>query len=267
MFSSELGVDLYLLPFKILMEKIPFIEYLSRAVKFLWNPNVETEPEFTNGDMRYSLWDIVSVTSLFTVVTGLVNLVDQENYGNALSLFSNQFTFYFQFGYYAFWSTLMFFILTSVALLMRSWKLRLKEAFFCSLQYARFYALFLLLFFPLIAWYINYLLYEVSNMNEYVGKNPIKSFSVFVAFIYLYVRCCLNPISSFSSFHRSRKITMPIFFIISLSAFTLNMYAPSIGKLGFDNKKACKIMLLNSKFKDAHIAVKNRMQNMCETKT
>ena len=114
MFPSSLGVNLYFFPFSILIEKIPFLEYLLRAVKFIFNPHVETEYELPNGNMKYSLWDIVSVISLFTVVTGFVNLFSQQDYNRALSLFSSQFTLYFQFGYYAFWSTFIFFILYSI---------------------------------------------------------------------------------------------------------------------------------------------------------
>ena len=258
---------MYSFPFSILIEKTPFLEYLLRAVKFIFNPHVETEYEIPNGNMKYSLWDIVSVISLFTVVTGFINLFSQQDYNRALSLFSSQFTFYFQFGYYAFWSTFIFFILYSITLSIRFWRLKLKEPFLCSLQYARFYALFLFLFFPLVAWHLNYILYEVSTIKEYVSKNTVWSFSVLGAFVYLYVRCLLNPISKYSSIHLNQRITTPAIFVISLAAFHSNTYAPSIGSLGFDHKKACEIMILNDKYKTTTNAVKDRMREMCETKT
>ncbi|WP_119967609.1 hypothetical protein [Shewanella japonica] len=254
----------YLTPFKILIQKIPFLEYLVRLVKFVWNPLIETETEFSTGYMRYALWDIVSVISLFTVSVGLMSLFDNNNYSDSLSLFKNQFTFYFQFGFYAFWSTLMFFILTSVVVSVRHLELRFKEAFLCSFQYARYYALFLFLFFPLIAWYIHYLLYEATSIKVYVSENLFKSSCVLGVFTWLYVRCLIKPLTNYSQIFSNRKITAATFILLSWLAFTFNMYAPSIGVLKFDQKKACSIMLSNSKFKDSHISVKQQLLGLCQ---
>lgn len=266
MFSQNGVAVLYTTPFKVLIEKVPFFEYLVRLVKFIWNPRIEKASEFSTGYMRYALWDIVSVISLFTVSVGVMNLVDNNNYSDSLNIFKNQFTFYFQFGYYAFWSTLIFFILTSVIVSVLNLELRFKEAFLCSFQYARYYALLLFLFFPLIAWYIHYLLYEVTSLKVYVSENLFKSSCILGVFAWLYVRCLLKPLINFSQLFSNRKITAVTFIVLSWMSFTLNMYAPSIGILNFDKNKACNIMLLNSKFKDSNIHVKQKLLSMCQEK-
>lgn len=257
---------LYYTPFKILIEKVPFLEYFARLVMFIRNPRIEVEPEFSSGNMRYALWDIVSVISLFTVSVGLINLFDNKNYSDSLSLFKNQFTFYFQFGYYAFWSGLIFFILTSVVLTVRFLEFRIKDAFLCTFQYVRYYALFLFLFFPLIAWYINHLTYEVTSLKAYISENPLKSYIILAVFVWLYIRCFLKPVTDFSSLFSNRKLTGFIFIILSLGSFSLNIYAPSIGILNFDPEKICKLMLSNSKHKNSPLSVKQQLLELCQEK-
>jgi hypothetical protein len=257
---------LHKLPFEILAQKTPFLEYLIRVFKFIKKPQIEETLDLPDGEMKYALWDIISVVSLFTVLTGIMSLFDNNNYNKALGVFSNQFTLYFQFGYYAFWSTLTFFIIIFIALSLRFRKFELNKAFLCTLQYARFYALFLFLLFPLFVWNLNLIIIELSNVKHWTGKNYLIGLLILSVFIYLYVRCYLNPTSEFSNLSANNNISKIFILILSLTAFSLNIYAPTIGILDTDHKKVCDLALSNNKFDNIDKLQKERMLDRCINK-
>jgi hypothetical protein len=237
---------LYKLPFEILAQKIPLIEYLVRAFKFILDPHIEDTSEFPKGEMRYALWDIISVISLFAVSTAIFGLFNNINFNEVLSIFPNPFILYFQFGYYAFWYTFVFYLLILIFMRIRYGLFKLNKALLLTLHFARCYALFIFLLFPLFVWNMNLILIEFGSVKNFTGENLLLSAVILLCSISLYIWCCIRPICKF--INANTKALKVLMFGLPLLTVSLNSISPDIGDLPIDEKKICNIILSNKNY-------------------
>src|SRR5690606_31674920 len=150
-------------------------------------PNIETQEQLQAGKMKFALWDITLSISLFTTILGLLSIYNSDtDLTNSLSAFSSQFILLFEFGYYAYFSTLSFFIISlAFMLIFKPDELSpLKRAFLVSLQYARWYALFLFLSLPLLAIYIDKLFTNMLTIDKFTRTYSIQSTIALISLAY-----------------------------------------------------------------------------------
>lgn len=253
-------------PFIILKEKIPFIEYLNRVFHLITNPEIEKKESLTEGKMKYALWDIFLSISLFTVVIGFFTVFNPKNdIQETLSVFSSQFILLIEFGYYAFFSTTSFFVISAILLIIlrKNIKSAIEAAFLSSLHYARCYALFLFLFLPLVSIYINAMFSELMTIQEFTQEHSQKSWLCLLLFISLYVWCCAIPLKRFWSPFKSKFWSYALVLVITNTAFLANNIAPSLNALEINKEKACNLFLKSEKLLKESVDKRKKFNTIC----
>ncbi|WP_341501923.1 hypothetical protein [Gallaecimonas sp. GXIMD4217] len=256
---------MYSQPFKVMKERIPFLEYLTRVAIFMKRPDIVEADYKKEGGLSYALLDIVYAVTLISFFIAVIDLVFHRNLSVAWSLFSSQFTILAQITYYALFSTVAFFLLLYMVEMVSKRKINVSSSvFLCSLQYARFYSVFIFFFFPIVVFYMNLLLIEQTTMDKFVEDNFIASVLVTSFFVWLYLRCCVFPIASYSQPLKEKYLSAALIALITWSAFSANKLAPRFGELAFDTKKACGIIYKQKKFQALDPEKQMNFKESCE---
>jgi hypothetical protein len=263
--SQKRVCTLYSEPFKILKEKIPFVEYVVRSIKLIIAPAVEKEEQIKNGRMKYALLDIFLSISLFSTIIAILAIFSDADLTRSLSAFSSQFALLLEFGYYAYFSVTVFFLIIffSVRMSCQSWSLAFRKAFIISLQYARFYALFLSLFLPLVVVYLSYLFDEFLSPEQFANKFATESSVALVVFTFVYVWCCLIPIKRYWSPVKSRFISYVLVLLVTNLAFMANSMAPKLGALELNMEQACILLMESDRLENLTDEQRIKFKNKC----
>lgn len=259
-------LNMFTEPFKILKEKIPFIEYSIRGIQLIFKPVIENQEQLHSGNMKFALWDVFLSISLFTTIIGLLSILEPNSDLNSiLSVFSSQFTLLFEFGYIAYFSTFVFFILMLVfmSIFRTNDNDPLKGAFLVSLHYARFYALFLFCFLPFLLVYMQSLFTELMTIEEFTNKYLFESLLVAFFIALLYVRCCVIPIKRFWEPVNSSIWSYLIVVFATYLAFSANSFAPNLGALELNKERACALFLKSNKVKGLNSDQQRNFQIQC----
>lgn len=253
-------------PFKVLREKIPFLEYSIRCLQLILKPEIERPEQLKAGRMKFALWDIFLSLSLFMVVIGFLSVYNPTvDVINTLSALPSQFFLLLQFGYYAYFSTIAFFIITLVVMLVvRPVGIDpFKGAYMTSLHYARCYALFLFLFLPLVAIYINTMFSELLTINEFTNKHGLKSLVALIIFLGIYIWCCIIPIKKFWLPVKSNIGSYVLVIVVTNLAFSASVLAPNFGALELNKGKACGLFMKSDRVRGLTDSQQKTFNDFC----
>ena len=260
---------MYSHPFKILKEKIPFLEFISRTASFIIHPKIESEDEFQEGELRYALWDVfLSISLCFTTLSLLALFSIDTSLKNYLSVFSNTIGIFFSFGYYAATSIFSFFFLslTYVFIFSNQCSDIFKKAQILSLHYARLYALALFVLLPAFLIYIKYYFESLATVQEFTNNSLSISYSAIIFLVIVYIRSFLIPVKKHVTQRYSSKLSyLYIFVITNLALFSNNLY-PKINFFSFNYESACKLLVNSSKIKNLDDNKKEIFIEICSKK-
>jgi len=189
---------MYTLPFEILKNKVPFLEFLWRNIKFLLKPKVETVQNFRTGESRYALWDLLTSLSLITLIYSIAYMITSDEYYQSAQRLLTQTNLIFSLGFYALPTIITF---TAIIFLIFLIKMDLKSAIdssiVCSMFFVRVYALFLLFIIPLIVFTIDLLSNEVKTINEFIENNLFLSYALLICNIAFLFWVLVHPLKVF----------------------------------------------------------------------
>ena len=257
---------LYSIPFEILREKVPFLEYLIRVISFALYPKIETMDQFKTGDLRFGLWDIILTISLFGTTLGLLSIFySDSNLSEYMAVFTVQFMVPFEFGWYAFSYTAIFYcILLAVTFALSLDKEKaFRKAFLIALHYARCYALFLFLIMPLIPIYLHVMFKEVIVFKEFAERNYGASLSVSLVYVALYVWCCVIPIYQFWKPVKSKFLSLILSVVVTILPFSFSSIVPRVGVSNFNQDRACELYMKSKKFESLTVIQRKKFRKLC----
>lgn len=262
--------SLLLEPFRILREKVLFVEYVCRSFGLLLCPRVETLAELGQGQMRYALYDILlSLSVVALIVAYSSTFVIGVGLSSAASVFSSIQALFLGFAYYAYFSTGCFFLLTLICMGFRrpAGYTSIQGAFLLTLHYARCYSLFLLLIVPLLLFLINRLLEGVLTIDEYFQVEPAHALYFIVPFLVLYLHCCLLPMKRFWAPSKSGFVSLMAVFLITQLAFTFNSWLPSVVRLELQWEVVCARMMASEKLAGLSVEQQQTFERSCLAKS
>lgn len=248
---------MYLEPFKILKDKMPFFEFVWRMGKLILHPKVESKDNFSSSESRFALWDIFLALSLIAVVMTLGYVFTGDDYFQRAQKVLNQSNMLFSLGYYAVLTLLSFFLITfCIFRILQKRTDAFSDAFLATLFFARCHALKIILIAPFIIWNIDLLSSELMNYDEYIDQNLTKSLFIGLISLILLVRCIYEPLRKF--IFPSKTIGLSYIFItlILYASTELNQRVPALVTLNFHNFFNCKKAYKSQKF----LALSNTQQ-------
>lgn len=257
---------MYRLPFVILREKVPFIEFVVRNLQLFVNPKVESETQFSTGDMKYALWDIVlSLTLTGIVITLIAMVVGSSDFVQALSIFGSQFEGLIHFGYYGYFSTAIFFIISLVILTAKERnKTVFKRAFLASMHYARYYAFVLILFVPLFYYLAYQSIINIVGINEYIKAKSLESWVVLLFFFVTFMWACARPLHLYLKIFKNKLYSYLIVFVMTGSAYSASTLAPNLPGLSMNNKILCELFKKSPEYNSLSGCEKNIFDSQCK---
>lgn len=245
-----MGRSLLLEPFRILREKIPFVEYVCRSASLLFRPRVETLAELGQGRMRYALYDILlSLSVVALIVTYSSAFAVGVDLSSTASVFSSIQALFLGFAYYAYFSTGCFFVLILACMGVRkpAGHTRIQGAFLLTLHYALCYSLFLLLIVPLLLFLVDQSLQGVLTIDEYFQGEPVHALYFLVPFVALYLHCCLLPMKRFWAPSKSGFVSFLAVLLVTQLALSFNAWLPSVVRLELKWEIICARMMASNK--------------------
>jgi len=214
--SSLMWGKMYKQPFAIFREKIPFVEYIWRIFLFLRRPYVETKDEIETGNMRFALYDIFLSISLLAVIASLMSVAIYDlKASDLLSVFWDQALFYMVIGFQAYLSVGFFYCILWIFLLCAKKPNKIELCFLASLHFARWVALFLYLFFPLIVFDLHFIFHQGISLQQYIQQHLLLTYVIIVIFTILYWYLCHRPLRMY--LFLSRRTWVSSLFIIFLT--------------------------------------------------
>ncbi|EPS7037159.1 hypothetical protein ACVG95_004747 [Pseudomonas aeruginosa] len=261
--------SLLLEPFRILREKVPFLEYVCRSADLLLRPRVETLTELGQGQMRYALYDVLLSLSVVALIVAYSSaFVWGVDLSSAASVFSNIQALFLGFAYYAYFSTGCFFLLVLICMGIRkpTGHTCIQGALLLSLHYARCYSLFLLLIVPLLLFLIGRSLQGALTIDEYFQSRPEHALYFTVPLLALYLHCCLLPMKRFWAPSKSGFVSFLIVLLITQLAFTFNVWLPSVARLELQWDTVCARMMASDKLAGLSMEQRQAFERSCLAK-
>lgn len=258
--------SLLLEPFRILREKVPFVEYMCRSAGLLFRPRVETLAELGQGQMRYALYDVLLSLSVVALIVAYSSaFVVGVDLSSAASVFSNIQALFLGFAYYAYFSTGCFFLLILACMGIRrpAGHTRTQGAFLLTLHYARCYSLFLLLIVPLSLFLVDRSLQGMLTIDEYFQGEPVRTFYFMVPFLALYLHCCLLPMKRFWAPSKNGFVSFLAVLLVTQLAFTFNVWLPSVARLELQWEIVCARMMASDKVAGLSVEQRQAFERSC----
>lgn len=256
---------MYLESFKILKEKVPFVEFMWRTGKFIINPQVETHENFKNGDTRFALWDIVLALTLITVIFTLIHVfTGNEDFKTYKDLIA-QTNMIFSIGYYTIPTLLSFYVLVFFSILIiRDYDQAKIEAMLCTMQFARFLSLMIIFMVPFIVWYLHHLATELESYQMYVQRNFAQTSIITAIGIALLIWCLIYPLRKrLIPQHRKMKAYPAVLVLLWLSS-ELNQHIPSPVHLNTDGIFSCDSVYKSQRFLKLNKVEQTAITEKCE---
>ena len=254
------SVQEVLVPFKLLKEKVPFLEYLFRMIIFCFRPFIPRE-QLGESNLRYAFVDyVLSFTVALLIITLLPANNNELSYRQIISIFNFEWLS-ISFLYY---SIVQFCFIYVVYLLFFKYRAKSnsykKDAYYSSLHFVRFHSIVVLLSILGIMYVLSACFNKgimLNQFEDYFTSLPyakVLSISFLVGIFWLYI----FPMSLFiyykstcKTLFRYLKGILVVFLIYSLSFF-LNGFMPSkfIGNV-LDISSTCEV-LMKSPIKKIH---------------
>lgn len=256
---------MYTEPFKVLKEKVPFLEFAWRMGKLIINPKIDSKDTFSSSDSRYALWDIFLALSLIAVVMTLGYVFTGDDYFQRAQKVLNQSNMLFSLGYYAVLTLFSFFLI--VLCLFRFLQKRkdsLTDAFLATLFFARCHALKIILIAPFIIWNIDLLSSELMNYDEYIEQNLAKSLGIGAIALILLVWCIYEPLRKFVFPTKEIWLSYMLITMMLYASTELNQRVPALVTLNFHNFFSCDKAYKSQKFSALSEAQKMKFKQNCE---
>jgi hypothetical protein len=243
------GEKMYQQPFTILREKIPFVEYIWRIFLFLRRPCVETKDELKTGYMRFALYDIFLSVSLLAVIASLMSAAIYElKASDLLSIFWDQAVLYMAFGFQAYLSVAFFFCILWIFLLFEKKPNRIEICFLASLHFARWMALFLLAFFPLIVFDLHFIFHQGMSLEQYIQQHLLLTYVIIGIFIALYLYLCLRPLWMYLFPSKRRWVSSLLIIALTAGPTAVHKALPTIPITLVNSEKVLELFQRTEQF-------------------
>ena len=241
---------MYQQPFTIFREKIPFVEYIWRIFLFLRRPYVETQDEIETGNMRFALYDIFLSVSLFAVIASLMSIAIYDLKASDLfSIFWDQALVYIVFGFKAYLSVVFFFCILWIFLLFEKKPNKIEVCFLASLHFARWMALFLFLFFPLIVLDLHFILHLGISMQQFVQQHLLLAYVIIGIFAILYWCLCHRPLRMYLFLSRPTWFSSLLIIAITVGSVAVHKALPTIPVNLINREKVLELFQKTEQFK------------------
>jgi len=244
-----------LIPFKLVIEKVPFLEYFFRIFRFILWPKI-SKIELEKNDLRFALVDLVLSFSVFSILIALTT-----SNGTDLSFKDVTSIFNFQ------WVVLSFIYYTAVpaGFIGFSYYIYFKwidkrekpghSIYLLILHFIRTHSITVVLALYassyILSLYFNYGIHP-SKFDEYFASlENAKAYSI--VFLVVFICVYILPLAFFCKSKQGIKAFFIAFicsFIIYFSAFQINMVVPSyFAKDTIDSEKLCEVTKKSSFYK------------------
>ncbi|MFA0546159.1 hypothetical protein [Vibrio splendidus] len=221
---------MYLEPFRVLYNKLPFFEFAVRMLLFVWNPKIDED--LRKDGIRCALWDIFLSTSLMAVSVILLDAIFGTSFKKLLSILKFELSIFLEFGYFAFSYTALLFLISvgfvsAIKLARKDRTINVvKMSFLASLQFARLYSLIMFLFFPIVLLVLDAAITKPDSVRYLVDKSIWISWGIMAFFIWLYTRCLVNPVRHYLGVRN--WWLAPVVIIYTFSPMFFTSYVPTV---------------------------------------
>jgi hypothetical protein len=219
-----------LIPFKILFEKIPFLEFLARNIRFILKSNIECT-SIRDSDLKFAFWDVFLALSLAVTVIFLMAIfnpsIDPEKY---LPIFTSNLGAFLTFLLDAYISIAAFFVIIFVVSNILSYRsfVGWKKPFIATLQFARWYGVFIFIFIPIFVWGFDKMISDLISY-EYIAD---LYFWQIVGFIFLMICLTLKvlvlPLNRYLPLSSNRIISFFLTLVIIMVSFDSSNFLPQL---------------------------------------
>lgn len=233
--------DVKRLPLKILIEKVPFLEYLVRLLLYLWTPGIGVTAIEASA-LRFALADVFLAFGFVVGVTAFLAIF-VDGYGYlAIAGALNPDVVLLSYTIYALTFASVFTVLAVFALWFAKnggGKTIKKQAYFLFLHCIRFYAFIVVLSYAMFVHFAGLIIARGINLNDYIDKHWIV-YSIFMTIVISFVfRLFVNPVRRFIAVPRGAIQGGVVWFLVMIIAFSANGLWPVFPKGKVMNAERC----------------------------
>jgi hypothetical protein len=236
-----------LIPFKLVIEKVPFLEYFFRMSKFIIWPKIR-KSEVADNDLRFALVDLVLSFSVFSILIALTTSNGTDlSFKDVTSIFNFEWVV-LSFIYYSFVPA---FFLGLFYLAYFKWVDKREKTFasiyLLVLHFVRTHSITVVLalygFSYILSLYFNNGIHPGDFDEYFASLDSAKTYNIIflISFFYIY----LLPLTIFCKSKKGIKsfcVAFACSFIIYFSALQMNMVVPSyFAKHSIDSEKLCDV--------------------------
>ncbi|EIA0836479.1 hypothetical protein ACN5YO_004588 [Vibrio parahaemolyticus] len=242
-------------PLKALYEKSNVFEFLTRMSLLVLKPKIAIDEDLTiaplrseKGVLRFGLWDLYLSASLMLVFTVLIDILFGTSYVSFLETLKQEILIPLEFGYYGFWYTFIFFIISMVVCSFLKVARKqphinvVKQSCILMSQYARVYALVMFLFYSIAMKMLHTMVTELTKFDNLFQNDLLLSDVIAGVFIYLYFRCLINPIRHYLNIVKYRIIVFPIVIFMTILPMLFSGVIPTPSKHAAENVPIEKVL-------------------------
>ncbi|KPZ67639.1 hypothetical protein AN944_03981 [Shewanella sp. P1-14-1] len=236
-----------LIPFRLVIEKVPFLEYFFRMSKFIVWPKIR-QSEIAKNDLRFALVDLVLSFSVFSVLIALTTSSATDlSFKDVTSIFNFEWVV-LSFIYYSFVPA---FFLGVFYLAYFTWIDKREKPFasiyLLALHFLRTHSITVVLalygFSFILSLYFNHGIHPKHFGEYFASLDNAKTYSII--FIVLFLWIYLLPLTFFCKSKKGIKAFFVAFvssLIIYFSALQMNMLVPAFFvKHSIDAEKLCEV--------------------------